>query len=367
MAGELSGPLPPAAGPEPGLHADVVVVGAGVVGLVTAVRLVEADDAVRVVVLERRTVAAGASGRAGAIDIPYAQSAVHRELVEESASWYGRSPEAAAHRRPVTITWFADEAEEPELRSCLVRPPLAEPPADVERFPAGASTAWTGEAFSVSVPELCRALRRRLEATGRGRVVERAEVVEVADTSRGVRVRTAQGHRLTAGHAVLCVGPWAVDGPPPLARWAGELGLRVKRVFGLRVGLGRSGWERQAVGWPGGGVFLLPHPVTGTHVMSVRHDEWDVDLEHPGTAPATVLERAAAFLDSTVGAGGWRVVEDRTFADTYTPEFRPVVTPCPDVGEHTIVITGTHGSGVRLAPGLAHQAVRYVLEGALRQ
>jgi glycine/D-amino acid oxidase-like deaminating enzyme len=363
----LSGPLRFTDVREQGGQADVVVVGAGVVGLVTAVRLVEADAAVRVVVLESRTVAAGASGRAGAIDIPYAQSALHRELVEESLSWYGRSPEAAAHRQPVTLTWLADDAEERELRSHLVRPPLAAPPARVERLPGGATRAWTGEAFSVSVPELCQALRRRLEATGRGRVVEGAEVVDVADSPRGVRVSTAQGQRLTAGHAVLCVGPWAVAGPAPLARWAGEQGLRAKRVFGLRVDLGRSGWERQAVGWPGGGIFLLPHPVTGTHVMSVRHDEWDVDLDHPGTAPPTVLERAAAFLDSTMGAGGWRVVEDRAFADTYTPQFQPVVTPCPGMGDHTIVITGTHGSGVRLAPGLAHHAVRFVLEGALRQ
>jgi glycine/D-amino acid oxidase-like deaminating enzyme len=50
-------------------------------------------------------------------------------------------------------------------------------------------------------------------------------------------------------------------------------------------------------------------------------------------------------------------------ADTYTPDFTPVVERCPALGSNVTVVTGTHGSGVRLAPGLAGLAAGEVLAG----
>lgn len=75
-----------------------------------------------------------------------------------------------------------------------------------------------------------------------------------------------------------------------------------------------------------------------------------------------VLERAGAFLDRLVGAGSWSITGQRVFADSYTPDFHAVVGSCSTLGQDITLATGTHGSGVRMAPGIAELVARAVLD-----
>jgi len=71
---------------------------------------------------------------------------------------------------------------------------------------------------------------------------------------------------------------------------------------------------------------------------------------------------AGAFLDQLLGAARWSVVGHRVFADSYTPDFQAFVGHCSVFGEDVTVATGTHGSGVRMAPGIAELVARGVLD-----
>jgi glycine/D-amino acid oxidase-like deaminating enzyme len=92
--------------------------------------------------------------------------------------------------------------------------------------------------------------------------------------------------------------------------------------------------------------------------MSVRHAVWDVE---PGTAdlPEEVLERAGAAVSRYTTWGEFVSVTTKVHVDTYTPDSTPVVASIDD--SRIAVITGTHGSGIRLAPALAQDAAQLVL------
>ena len=346
------------------LERHIVVIGGGVIGLTTAIRLLECSPHARVTVLEQNAVGSGASRYAGAIDIPYFQSQFHRQLVSFSWKWYAGFAPAAAHRLPVPIQWFlSSPADEDELRLKL----------NQHAAPVGAAgQGWTappaihaieGEAFVLRPEPWCQVLKQQLDTSGRATVLEQHAVTNLALRNGKVEAVTAAA-TICADHAIVCMGPWLPAWIAPVTLWAQQQKVRIKKVFGLQVEISSSARRWCAIGWVDAGIFFLPYGRTGNYFMSVRHEEWDVTPDQPGTMVPEVAMRAATFLDQIVGPGEWRIIAPSVFMDTYNTAFQPVVEQLGEMDNRVTVITGTHGSGVRLAPGLADLAARACLHGA---
>ncbi|MFF5537766.1 NAD(P)/FAD-dependent oxidoreductase [Streptomyces cinerochromogenes] len=347
---------------------DVLVVGGGVVGLTLAEVLTRHDPALRVTVLEQHGWGSGATGYAGAVDIPYAHTPFHRELVEAGRQWWKEfqaGAPAPGPRTPLPFAWLVRSSEAAaHLEETLVTParPVAGPAGGAWRLPAGAA-ALAGEAHVIDPALLTAALVERLAARPSVRLAEGRRVTDLAPAADGgVRAVTADGGQWRAGQCVLALGPW-LPGSPLLSGSPGEqvspgAGVRTKRVYGLRVALSGPAAVRYGVGSAEDGIFLFPVS-GGEYAMSVKHDVWDVPPEEQ-PLPADVLARAAAFLDAVVGPGAWEVTRGRVFADTYTPDATPrLLRLSPADG--VFAVTGLHGSGVRLAAGMATHAARAVL------
>lgn len=341
----------------------VVVVGGGVIGLAAAAVILRRSPAAAVTVLEKGSVGGGASAYAGTIDIPYCNTERHRRLVEVSWAWHDACGAAAAeYRRPVPITWYAEPGDAGSSLRSKVMPPLSPQPAEESAaWPAPAEIEeYQGRAFVIDCPAWCRALAREVERSGRGQVVEHAEVVAIAANA----VRCADGRAYEADHAVVCLGPWLPGWSRPAESWAGARQLRTKRVAGLNIDVHSGRRPQHAVAWPSRDLHFHPAFAGDEYRMSFRHPVWDVDPDQPGTLAGADLDPVHRFLDRLLGAGRWSASGQRVFADTYTPDFTPVVERCPPLGDQVTVVTGTHGSGVRLAPGIADLVARQVLAGA---
>jgi glycine/D-amino acid oxidase-like deaminating enzyme len=325
----------------------LIVVGGGVIGLAAAAMALRRSSEASVTVLEKTKVGSGASAYAGTIDSPYCNTERHRPLVEASWAWHDACPGAAEYRRPIPITWYAEPGG-----ALNVLPPLS--PREASEWPAPDGVeSYGGQAFVIDSPAWCRALAREIERSRRGRIVEGAEVVAVDP------VRCADGKVYEADRVVVCVGPW-------LPGWTGPWrDLRTKRVAGLNVEILSDRRPQQAVAWPSRDLHFHPAFDGGAsgaeYRMSFRHPVWDVDPDEPGTIEGADLDPVHRFLDRLLGAGRWSISGHRVFADTYTPDFTPVVEPCPALGRNVTAVTGTHGSGVRLAPGIADLVAREVL------
>lgn len=339
----------------------MIVVGGGVVGLAAAAAILR-RSAVSVTVLERAGVGGGASAYAGTVDIPYCNTERHRPLVKASWAWHGT--DRKEYRRPVPITWYAEPGDAAAKLKDSVLPPLSSHPSEEDGWPAPEGVEqYRGQAFVMDSPAWCRALVQEIERSGRGRVIEHAAVDGIEEAAGGVTRVCSNDQVYEAEHVLVCLGPWLPGWSAPAEEWARDRNLRTKRVAGLNIAVRSDRRPQQAVAWPSRDMHFHPAFESDDYRMSFRHPVWDVDPDGPATLDGADLEPVRDFLDGLLGAGGWSVSGHRVLADTYTPDFTPVVDRCPALGRNVTVVTGTHGSGVRLAPGLAELAAGRVLDG----
>lgn len=346
----------------------VIVVGGGVIGLMCASTLLERSPEVTVLVLEKAEVGSGASQYAGTIDIPYFRSELHRRLVEVSWAWHEKhNSHGYEYRSPVAMAWYAQQNEVEDELYARILTPLS--PRDVCGPPSDGSQSWQvppglrefdGQAFVIDTQKWCRALAKQIDGSGRGKVVEHTHVIAVEEEAV-MKVRCADGKVYSADHVAVCIGPWLVNWNGESLAWAEAHHLRTKRVFGLNIEIDKGLWQRRAIGWPSADLYFHPAHDSTQYRLSLRHDEWDVDPDQPGPMVASILERCALFLDGLLGRGRWSVAGHRVFVDSYTADFMPLVAHDDSFRQQVTIATGTHGSGVRLAPGIADLAANMVL------
>ncbi len=335
---------------------DVVIVGAGVIGATVATELTSRCPGLTLEIVDKDARCEGASRYAGAIDGPYSWTPLHTQLQRASWRWHQRvEPTTAAHfRRPLTLRWLGRSGDREQLAD------VVRAPARAAKLPVGyeAGACLSTPAYVIDPPRMIGAFLQEARAKGlietRGNRVRRLEPV-----SGRVRCHLDNGETRLARHVVLAVGPWFGNLAAGPFRLLSDRSLRVKRVHGLRIAV-RGGAPRRT-GWadPDRGLFLFPRFVDSDWAMSINHAIWGVDPDQRQPPDENLIERAKPLLDSVLGPSGWTARTWPTFADTYTGDRRPLVTQLR--GGTATLVSGTHGSGVRLAPALAQRAADLVI------
>ncbi len=347
-------------------RADVLVIGAGVNGLLTALELRRAGAAVRV--LDRGPAGRGATWAGGGILsplYPWRQPDAVTALARWSqARWPGLAAELH-EASGVDPEWWRcgllvlglDGDERAAARAWCTRHGLAEGDAQegLARAPCLGEAAtpdaglWLPEIAQVRNPRLVRALRGAALAAG-GELAEgrAAEALEV----RGGRVRgvrTAAG-RKEAGAVLVTAGAWSAGLFPP--------GLRAPRVEPVRG---------QMLAWPPGTAALETIVLRGGHYLIPRRDGRILcgsTVERAGLDTGTTeaaraeLARAAAALCPALG----RAAPDAHWAGLRpaAPGGVPYIGPHPEA-EGLFLNVGQHRNGVVLAPASARLAADLVL------
>ncbi len=349
-------------------RADVLVIGAGINGLLTALELREAGAAVRV--LDRGPAGRGASWAGGGILSPL-HPWRYPDAVTALARWsQARWPALAAQLREasgVDPEWWRcgllvlglDGDERMAARGWCARHGLAALDADALPVPERArclagevlepEALWLPDIAQVRNPRLVRALRGATLAAGvelaEGRAAEALEV-------RGGRVqgvRTAAG-REEAGAVLVTAGAWSAGLFPP--------GLRAPRVEPVRG---------QMLAWPPGAAALATIVLRGGHYLIPRRDGRILcgsTVERAGLDAATTeagraeLARAAAALCPALG----RAAPDAHWAGLRpaAPGGVPYIGPHPDA-EGLFLNVGQYRNGVVLAPASARLAADCLL------
>jgi len=334
-----------------------VVIGGGIVGLTSAAQLLRSDEVRRVVLVEKTAPLNGISGQAGAGDLPIFWSERHSDLIDRSwAHHHGRTSADGRTRHPVAWNGF-DADESVSILGGTV--PVDEAPNELsgplrrdvhpDRLPH-VTASW---AYRISPRTLGAALLRDLGRDPRFSLVI-GGAADTIPTREGVSVRMDDGSDIAADGAIVAVGPWVIHSDNSWASAARQLGVRTKRVFGLRAQLecGRRGVTAFADAEQA--IFILPTSRPDEIAMSVRHAEWDVEAG-PGELPAEVRDRGVDALRRLTTWGPVADIRPRVHVDTYTPDSAPHVVNASS--DRVVLITATHGSGIRLAPALAEDAV----------
>jgi sarcosine oxidase len=333
---------------------EVVVVGAGVVGLATGWRLARAGHEVSVLEQDAVGHARGSSHgasrvfRLGYDDPDYvsmaaASAPLWRELEQESGDAGLLTPTGAlvagpgmpGVQRALTAAGVAcDELDEREARRRHPELALSGP------------VLWEPSAGVLAADRCLAALVRALTAAG-GELRERARVLAAADDGRGVTLTTSEG-RVRAGVAVLCCGAWAPELLRPLGVTFAMVATREQIAYVAPTAPGGD-LAPVFIEWGEPSYYGLPTPARGWYKLA----------EH-GTGPAVdpTDERRSLAPDPVVAA------RLRAAAARILPGFRsePVAhetclydnTPDRDfiVDRHgrLVVGAGTSGHGFKFAP-----------------
>lgn len=357
----------------PPYRCDLAVVGAGIVGTMTAY-LASAQHADWTIVLaDRGLPGRGATAYSLALDIPYAASSGVRRLVDDSAPIYSslaatmpacfRTLSAMAivdaattaewlHRFSRTGVRLADARDVLRLRNRW--PTLVLSPAD---------TVLAGLTATCATPvplidRLALDLRRRGVQCWEG-----SEVTAVESGSNGVELTMADGRQLLAARVVIAVGPWIATG-----RWkavADHLGVRIKKVVAMHLDL-RPAADDPVVLFMADDAFLLPDPAGDRYLFSFASREWDTPVDaaqlritmDDRKVALDILERRLPGLERQWTGG-------RVFCDAYTPDRVPLVAEWP-TDRRLCFATGSSGSGFRLAPGMARAALEHLTKPSLQ-
>ncbi|KJY42747.1 hypothetical protein VR41_06370 [Streptomyces sp. NRRL B-1568] len=338
---------------------DVAIVGAGIIGCLTAYEVLQRFPGASVAVIDRDAIASGASRRSAGLHFPRGSSAPVRRMAEFSERYYRtlkeNDPSLPVFELATTVvadTAHAGRLAEHYLPGRLRRTDLVPGgPADAVRLPAG-SGAWQAEGgHYADVEGVTRHLAARLRPSVR--FLEGTRVLAVDSRPGRVRLALSSGSTLTAAKALIAPGPWLDD--PAWQPWTAGLGLRVKKVVALHVEQPPRPDDGVIV-FEDADAFLLPVHHRGHWLFSYTCPQWDAgpDTSAHYLTPVELAE-ARAVLDGFAPELAPHCTTGRVFCDAYSPDRVPVVRPVDDA-MNVIFAGAANGSGYRLAPAIAADA-----------
>lgn len=343
--------------------ADLLVVGAGMVGVAVAAIAKKANPSARVTILDRSLAGTGASLYGGAIRVPFGITATHRklarrseELFAELAAWAGPMPD-----RRLPVVWILAPARQTEfvgwLTSGVTRtataaerdalhgtvPDLRLSSDDIVLM----DDAWCGNPGR-TVAHLLACLRRQPGVE----CCEGVHVTAIEDRADGCDIVAADGQAFRARHVVRATGPWL----ELHRRRLGDSALRIKKVAALHVDVAVA-TDAPIVFFADDDAYLLPDPEHGRWIFCFASQEWDVEPEisrlmltaqDRAIAARTLRRYAPALLDRCRGG--------RVFCDGYSATRVPAVARDPQ-SPRSVHALACSGSGYRLAPAIAETAL----------
>ena len=302
--------------------ARVVVVGAGVVGLSCAVRLLEAGH--RVDMVARDLPLETTSAVAAALWYPYraypfervtawsrASYAAFETLSHDGDTGVRMLPGTELHRASTADPWWRDAV--PALTRVLA-------------FPAPYADGWTFVAPVVEMPVYLRWLTSRVEALGG--TLSRMALPALPDGAEVVVNATGLGARAMADDPAL-------------------LPVRGQVVYVEQVGLER--W------WLDGAEPTYVVPRSKDIVVGGSDDEGEWDRRPDRDLARRILERATALVPELAGA---RVLRHKVGLRPARPQVRLDVEEGAGGGTQVVHCYGHGGAGVTLSWGCADDVVR---------
>ncbi|RKR43237.1 FAD-binding oxidoreductase [Paraburkholderia sp. BL17N1] len=337
----------------------IAVVGGGIVGCMTAHRLLEVDPTCQITLIDKSLVGSGASRFSAGVHFPVGRSSRVRKMSIESADYYSRLVwrdnelpiypvdflVAAASKDALEVTQRCIGLEDYPAAKRMDIKGLSIPEGfDVWRMP-GCQVANV----SALVQMLAQRIRNRIT------ILESVSVDSLKEGRDSVQIELSSGVNLQVDRAVLCPGPWANDGV--FRSYTDALSIRTKKVVALHL----DGSVDIAVPilFPIDDVFIVPFAYRGHWLFSYTCEDWDVCPEDDRGCVLTTAEMAEArhWLDRYAGPLGRDVRAGRVFYDAYSPNGEPIVAPVGASG-NLIFAGAANGSGYRLAPAIAIEAAR---------
>jgi glycine/D-amino acid oxidase-like deaminating enzyme len=348
---------------------DLVVLGAGIAGVVAAYQAARRHADWRILLIDRDRVASGATGYSAGLATTWGQTAEKRALASRAAVMFDQMAEEVPGTalEPQSIVWLvahgsanrftANWAGHPpavvigEARQQLVD----RLPRDL-RIPPGFGLYCDQTARVGDPPAICRAVVDWLRSRPGFELWEGIALTSALPAAGDVLLTTDDGREFTSARFLAFPGPWAREDI-----WAPSLlgaETRIKKVVALHI-------ERTpepavpALYFFDDEAFLLPKTREGRSLLSITSRSWDREPARGGLHVERDDVLTADAILQKYFAGGLPIGGGRVFCDAYTRDFTPAIRRLAGLKRGAIAYGGS-GSGFRLAPAIAESALRLV-------
>jgi glycine/D-amino acid oxidase-like deaminating enzyme len=345
----------------------IAVVGAGIVGCLIARELIARDPEATVTVLDRDLIGSGVTRRSAGVSLVKGGTPRTRRMSAFSHAYYAalQADHPGLPIHPVGARLVLPGPGDPAGSGYLPEhtggaAAVTDRLAGQIKLPAGSRVWQLGGCHYADVPALTQVIAAL--ARPRVRFAEAVKVTGLSADETGVTLSCGSGERLRADQVVLAPGPWLAE-----PAWAGlvtPLHLRVKKIVAMHLER-PPGPDDELMIFEAEDAFLLPVIHRGHWLLSYTRLEWDVDPNGPaqGLSPGDV-EAARATLRPYSPALAGACVSGRVCCDAYSQNHEPVVTTLDGTDGRIIFAGAANGSGYRLGPAIASEAVNLLYDTA---
>jgi glycine/D-amino acid oxidase-like deaminating enzyme len=353
-------------------HVDLAVVGCGIVGAMT-VRAAAARFGGSVGIFERYRVSSGTTALSGGLMPLIGPSAASLELALRSRKRYA---EMLAEEGNLPIDrrvcyWIHPAASVRQLEQALGRnlsfstevPDVLREHYPSFRLPDEHVLARDDRVWSASAQALTRRIvdKQLAEHPTSFTLLEGVGIETIGRHGEGFQLLRTDGEITSASRVIVGVGPWVTLGP--VKQWAAERKLRTRRTICIHLE-GEVSRATPVLMMYAAGMVVIPVPGSNKTLVSYFPEDRDVEPK-PSELCVSGRDRdvSLGILARCLPGVESRYVGGQVFCDAYSDDKTPLVEEIDGL-PGCVAIGGCSGSGVRLAPGLAEDAISLVLSNS---
>jgi len=185
-------------------------------------------------------------------------------------------------------------------------------------------------------------------------IIEGIKITSVSKSENYLELTTKVGLLFRSKGVIEATGPWMLSGP--VANQCSSLGIRTKKIVALHIEE-KPHPEATVIYDFDKEAFLMPRHEEGRWLFSFRLEVWDVALNPESLKiNSSDLSAAKKILYALYPRFVELISGGRSFCDAYGLNNDPVIKPISGL-ENYVIAGGGSGSGFRLAPGIASEAL----------
>gem|GEM_PF-6496396 len=334
----------------------LMIVGAGIVGLTIAAEARRRRPDLPIVLIDKGLPGQGCTSKAGAIQVPLANDVAEAKWIRTGLSWLT----AQKRHHPLRLLWIVGRDRQAEFERRHVGGHWQMAPEDFLselqqlfpdlRQPDNSLLYLDHSSGVIDAAGLTNDLIARLRADSGVTMLSNTTITGYHYDAAGALLYSGRQH-WSGRRAILAPGPWQPGFVPlrPPTR------TRAKQVAALHVadGWGNSPAPDLAIAWYDHSLFLVPLPHCGHWLLSYPAQRWEPDPDHLVSPPASECQDVITLWGQILPSVAARLVPGRDHADSYTDDRIALMTPLADSAHKLWLVGACHGSGIRLAPGMA--------------
>ena len=334
---------------------DVLIVGAGILGLTTAMLCHLRFPDLRIAIVDQSSIGSGCSRFGGASDVPFCPQKGHEELILRTKEIRKNYPRDFAFSRQVRSVWVGQiESLQSRILDTSFSPLTKNEINQLSLQLGVEEQAYVSNSGGIGSPfQACMKLASTMMPLSNVSIFEGTRIDSIETSIDQLIFKTASGERFQACHGVVCTGPWLTkqsfvhDRRHKIVKKI--IALHIDQAFGLETQIHHDSPD----------IYLLPDPVFKNRmIFCFRSDDWHC-ATNPDCLSISVEEMCQArnLLMKHFRMPSHRIRGGRVFCDGYSTDGVPVVEAHPD--NANLIIAGLcSGAGYRHAPGLADKILQ---------